>query len=40
MRIAINSGPVVVGDDGWVVPVVPVRDTLKRVGDGWVVETV
>jgi len=23
-----------------VVPVVPVRDTLKRVGDGWVVETV
>ena len=22
-----------------VVPVVPVRDTLKRVGDGWVVET-
>jgi len=23
-----------------VVPVVPVRDTLKRVGDGWVVETI
>jgi 2-C-methyl-D-erythritol 4-phosphate cytidylyltransferase len=23
-----------------VVPVVPIRDTLKRVGDGWVVETV
>ncbi len=23
-----------------VVPVVPVRDTLKRVGDGWVIETV